>query len=94
MLPYNRQVSRSSLLDPIGYAQPVVVQSWLAGEVNGRLPTTAPEWHRLVEHLALIHTVTPDKASLNLRKGRIHATSVQEDKEIIRQQVACFPSTR
>jgi hypothetical protein len=82
------------LLDRSSYAQPVIVQSWLEGEVHDSPPVTAPEWYRLVEHLALVHTVTPDKTCLDLRKSRIHATSAQEGKEIIRQQAAYIPRKR
>ena len=42
------------------YAQPVVVQTWLAGEVRAGLPATPDEWHCLLAHLRAVHQVTPD----------------------------------
>jgi thiamine kinase-like enzyme len=82
------------LLDRGSYAQPVVVQSWLDGEVNDEPPATTAEWHRLLEHLAFVHTVTPDKTSLNLKKSRLHASSAMEAKEVVQRQVARIPERR
>lgn len=79
------------LLDRSSYAQPVVVQSWLDGEVKDHAPETPAEWHRLLEHLALVHSVTPDLANLALRESRIHACSAEEGKRAVRQQVQHIP---
>jgi len=42
------------LLDRTSYTQPVVVQSWLEGEVVATLPDTGAEWASLLQHFAII----------------------------------------
>lgn len=75
------------------YAQPVVVQSWLDGKVKALSPTTSAEWHKLLEHLALVHTITPDRVDLELLKSRIHATSAEDGRQIVKQQLAHIPQS-
>jgi thiamine kinase-like enzyme len=78
-------------LDRDTYAQPVVVQSWLEGKVIASSPATLAEWHKLLEHLSLIHTVTPDRVDLKLQKSRIHAASAEDGRRIVKQQLAHIP---
>jgi aminoglycoside phosphotransferase (APT) family kinase protein len=47
------------LLERQRYAQPVVVQTWLDGIVDGAPPSTDADWRALARHFAAIHTVTP-----------------------------------
>jgi aminoglycoside phosphotransferase (APT) family kinase protein len=79
------------LLDRKRYAQPVVVQTWLEGEASGRLPSTDAEWEKLLEHLATVHTVTPERTPVGLRRGVVDARSVREGRRIVRQQMARLP---
>ena len=39
------------LLDRDSYAQPVVVQTWLDGEVDDAVPTTDEAWEKILRHL-------------------------------------------
>ena len=55
------------LLEDTCYAQSVMVQSWLHGQVIDAPPATEAEWQRLVEQHALIHSVAADKTDLPLR---------------------------
>jgi aminoglycoside phosphotransferase (APT) family kinase protein len=76
------------LLDRASYAQPVVVQTWLEGEVSVRPPNTVTEWQCLLQHLAAIHTVTPDKTRVKLRQATINASNAEEGKQRVREQMA------
>ncbi|MBE0695785.1 MAG: phosphotransferase [Anaerolineaceae bacterium] len=46
------------LLERERYTFPVVVQSWLAGEMSDSLPGDHAAWMSLLEHYAVIHSVT------------------------------------
>jgi thiamine kinase-like enzyme len=40
------------------YAQPAVVQSWLAGDVLAAPPSDDQDWQRLLDHYLALHTLT------------------------------------
>src|SRR5262245_33811626 len=48
------------LLDQERYDQPVIVQSWLEGEVMTTPPTSEVEWQSLMAHYSAIHTLKRD----------------------------------
>ncbi|MEZ4713283.1 MAG: hypothetical protein R3A44_39210 [Caldilineaceae bacterium] len=50
------------------YAQSVMVQSWLDGQVVDAPPAAEAEWQRLIEQHALMHSVSA--AKLTCRCGR------------------------
>jgi aminoglycoside phosphotransferase (APT) family kinase protein len=79
------------LLDRASYAQPVVVQTWLEGQVSATPPTTDGEWQKLVQHLANVHAVTPGRTSVHLPWATIHTSTAQEGKQRVREQVAHIP---
>jgi aminoglycoside phosphotransferase (APT) family kinase protein len=79
------------LLDRKSYTQPVVVQTWLEGEASRRLPGDDAEWESLLEHLVTVHTVTPERTSVRLRRGVVDARTVQEGRRLIRQQLTRLP---
>ncbi len=80
------------LLDRERYAKPVVVQTWLMGETSNKPPTTADEWEKLVQHLAMVHSVTPDRTSLRLRRAVVDARSADQGRRIVRQEVTRLPA--
>ncbi len=82
---------RPILVDRTSYPQPVVVQTWLEGQVSPTPPTTEAEWESLVHHLAAIHTITPAKTDVRLPEAVINANSAEEGRQIVHQQVACLP---
>jgi aminoglycoside phosphotransferase (APT) family kinase protein len=82
---------RPLLLDRVTYAQPVVVQSWLQGKVHVTPPITDADWQALVRHFALVHTVTPDRTSMQLPWTTINANDVDEAGQRVRQQLAHLP---
>ena len=57
---------RPVLLDRDAYELPVVVQTYLPGEVSVAPPPDDEEWLRLLEHLLAAQSVTPDRASVAL----------------------------
>jgi aminoglycoside phosphotransferase (APT) family kinase protein len=80
------------LLDRTSYAQPVVVQSWLEGEVSDTPPSTDDEWQKLVQHLACIHTVTPQDTRMQLPWATINANTAGEGMQRVREQMIHIPS--
>ena len=53
-------------LDETSYSLPVVVQSWVWGEVTAVPPQTDHEWRLLIQHYASISAVTPSKVNIPL----------------------------
>ncbi len=79
------------LLDRTAYPQPVVVQTWLEGEVSARPPASETEWRKLVQHFALIGTVKPQNTSTALPEAVLNANNVRDGRRIVQQQVARIP---
>lgn len=82
------------LLDRDRYRQPVIVQTWLDGEVSATPPATDTEWQQLLEHFATIHAVTPRQTPLALRPAVLTMTDAPTGLERIRQQLALIPADR
>jgi aminoglycoside phosphotransferase (APT) family kinase protein len=80
------------LLDRTTYPQPVVVQTWIEGEVAAVPPETDAEWMNLLQHLALVHAIKPGNATVGLPEAVLNAYSVSEAKQLVRQQVARVPT--
>jgi thiamine kinase-like enzyme len=80
------------LLDRERYGQPVGVQRWLAGEADGRPPEEDGAWRALAEHLARIHSVTPARTPMALRRGTIYATRAGEARQRVYEQAAHLPA--
>jgi aminoglycoside phosphotransferase (APT) family kinase protein len=79
------------LLDESSYPLPVVVQSWLAGEVTADPPQTDADWQRLVEHYAQIAQVTPERVTVPIDTAVMNFTSVAHAHQHIQQQLANIP---
>lgn len=79
------------LLDCDRYALPVVVQTWLTGDVIDAVPASDDEWEKLVRHLVMVHSVTPDTVDVDLRTATINAYNVMEGRQLIREYVAYIP---
>jgi hypothetical protein len=73
------------------YAQPVVVQSWLAGEIHAAPPAGDAEWQRLLEHYLAIASVTPARAGVPLAAAVLNMRSAAGGLHEIRQQLAYIP---
>lgn len=79
------------LLDRDSYVQPVVVQTWLEGEVDNAVPATDAAWERILRHLIAVHTVTPEHVSVSLRPGTLCAYNVREGRAMIAEHTAHIP---
>lgn len=90
------------LLDRDSYEQPVVVLTWLEGEVSAAPPATEVEWHSLLQHLATLHAIRPDRITpgtiipggchMPLPQAVIDASSVAEGKDLVLQQMVLLPT--
>jgi thiamine kinase-like enzyme len=73
------------------YAQPVVVQTWLVGEVAAAPPASDLEWLRLLDHYITVHCVTPAAISISIQPAVLNMHSVADGLRQIRQQLAYMP---
>jgi thiamine kinase-like enzyme len=80
------------LLERERYHLPVVVQTWITGEVRDAPPANDEEWLRLLEHYAALAQVTPANTSLALPEAILTAHSAAEAKTRVRQQRALLPA--
>lgn len=87
-----RLAPRPLLLERERYAQPVVVQSWLAGEVAADPPAGEADWRSLLGHYAALHRLTPSLAALPLRPATLPMTSAMEATRHIGAQAARIPA--
>ncbi len=79
------------LLDRDSYRQPVVVQSWLAGNVLTDSPQTDDAWAALLDHYCAIHSLTPAATSVILNDAVINESSGAASKAFVQQQAALVP---
>jgi aminoglycoside phosphotransferase (APT) family kinase protein len=79
------------LLDRERYSQPVVVQTWLEGEVSAEPPTTDADWGKLLQHMATVHRVTPAQTDIRLPPAFEHANSVAAGRKLVADQVRLIP---
>src|SRR5262245_48429654 len=79
------------LLDRASYPQPVVVQTWLAGEVSATPPAGDDEWRALLNHYAAIHGIAPGSGRARLRRAVLTMRSAAEGRREIRRQLAAVP---
>lgn len=78
-------------LERTRYAQPVVVQTWLDGDVRADVPADDVEWEALLGHLVTLHTLTPDKTQVTLPASTLSARSCDEAKALVRGHAARIP---
>ena len=79
------------LLDRHSYPHPVVVQSWLPGDVLTAPPETDEAWHSLIAHFAAIHTITPAMTNTALPTAVLNARSRETCLELVHQQMELLP---
>lgn len=78
-------------LDHSSYSYPVVVQTWMDGPTASTPPADEDEWQRLLEHLATIHSLTPDIAGVALPRAVVDAEHIRAGKPVVMQQAALIP---
>lgn len=81
------------LLDESSYPLPVVVQSWISGEVKAEPPRTDADWQKLVDHYAQIAQVTPERVTVPIDTAVMNFTSISHAYQQIQQQLANIPPT-
>jgi len=79
------------LLDQTSYPQPVVVQTWIEGLVSQDPPETNDEWEDLVQHLALVHSVTPRTTDIDLPRGVRSPLTIEQARAAVHEQVDHVP---
>lgn len=79
------------LLDRTSYLQPVVVQSWIKGPVRGDPPETDDEWEDLVQHLALVHSITPSTTDVDLPRGVRAPANIEQARASVYEQADHVP---
>jgi aminoglycoside phosphotransferase (APT) family kinase protein len=79
------------LLDEDSYPQPVVVQTWLDGQVTAVPPQTDAEWQPLVAHYATLSKITPQNTTVQLETAVINFNSVTNGVLQIERQRAAVP---
>lgn len=83
---------RALLLNRERYRLPVVVQTWLAGEVLAEPPHADDDWRALVGHLAAFHRATAAWPLHGLAGAVITASSGQEGKDLVAHHAARLPA--
>src|SRR4051812_1764833 len=79
-------------LDRDSYAQPVIVQTWLAGQVAAAPPASDLEWQQLLSHYLTVHSVTPATSDAALLPAVLNMHSAVDGLDRIRQQLAVIPA--
>ncbi len=82
---------RPVLLDQSRYHQPVVVQTWLEGQVLTEPPSTADVWSALIGHYCAIHSITPAQTHEVLPNAVLNVQSGKAGKALVHQHVAKIP---
>lgn len=73
------------------YFAPVVVQTWLGGEVLLEPPASVAAWEPLLAYYAALHRVIPTYEENSVSRALHTATSVAEGKALVRRQLAHLP---
>jgi aminoglycoside phosphotransferase (APT) family kinase protein len=75
------------LLDRDRYESPVVVMTWLDGEVRDEPPQREEEWLLLARHHATLQAITPATSEVPLRASLLSHQSARDAVERFRRQV-------
>ena len=84
-------VPRAGLLDRDHYSLPVVVQTWLEGEVLSAPPANAADWTALCYHYCTIHHVGPQHTTQQLQPATINAASADAGRTLIAEHLGRIP---
>ncbi|NPV06729.1 MAG: aminoglycoside phosphotransferase family protein [Anaerolineae bacterium] len=79
------------LLDRSSYSLPVVVQTWLEGEVSKEPPADDGEWTLLLKHLAAVHSLSPADTDVEIRPAHVTAPSAEAAVRLVREQAERIP---
>ena len=79
------------LLDRACGGRPVVVQTWLEGEVEAAPPTDDSGWERILEHMVRVHSVNPANANTRLPRAVVNASTVEQARRIVHETADHIP---
>lgn len=79
---------RPVLLERERFAQPVIVQTWLAGAVADEPPTDDDDWHALIGHLVALHGIDPASVTHSLPAAVLDMRSIEQGRGAIEGQLA------
>jgi aminoglycoside phosphotransferase (APT) family kinase protein len=79
------------LLDCESYAQPVVVQTWIEGQVADRPPESDTEWHLLLDPFVAAHSVTPAASPMHVMPAVLTAFTPQGAQQLVDKQLSRIP---
>ncbi len=83
---------RPLLLSRDRYRQPVVVATWLDGEISAAPPASPDEWRLLLDHLEVFHAVSPSLSSPVQRPAVLTMASAAGGLTCIHEQVERSPA--
>jgi thiamine kinase-like enzyme len=78
-------------LDQQRYRQPVIVQTWLDGDVLTAAPQTDADWDALVQHYCAIHSLTPARTSALLPEAVLNVASGAAGKAMVQRHAQRLP---
>lgn len=73
------------------YHQPVVIQTWLAGETLTGPPETRADWDALLAHYCAIHSLTPERTAAQFAEAVINARDGASGRALVAQNVERLP---
>jgi aminoglycoside phosphotransferase (APT) family kinase protein len=79
------------ILDTKRCSLPVVVQEWLPGPVSSNPPEEEAAWEALLEHFKAIHSITPERTSVPLRKALVNFSSARQGVQVVNHMADLLP---
>ena len=79
------------MLDESSFEHPVVVSSWIDGDVDAKRPSTDQDWQSLLDHLLRVFSVTPDAVHIELPEAVNNANGSVAAGGLIEGEVSRFP---
>lgn len=79
-------------LDEKSYSLPVVLQTWIDGNPLARSPESSTDWHRLIEHYSLIHTIKKRDSNNQLENATLNFQNGQHGKKVVLQIARKVPA--
>jgi aminoglycoside phosphotransferase (APT) family kinase protein len=83
---------RPVLLEQTAYPHPLIVQTWLDGQVADDPPIEDAEWECLLRHLAAVHRFIPQATAIPLRQAVLAMGNTDSGKRRILEQVERIPA--
>jgi aminoglycoside phosphotransferase (APT) family kinase protein len=80
------------LFDHDRLALPVVVMTWVEGEVSDEPPRSEADWLLLARHLSTISRITPQNSGVALQAAVVSLMSASDAVERFNKQVSALPS--